>query len=338
MKHHWNWPFAILIYIAAHSTITAQPPTPRYVASTDFNSDILIAYITRVEKVGNNIFLLDINAGKVHILDDSFRYLKTFDPESCHPGVPFKPYNIVRLTESKLLISSAPIQAYVYDVNTKTCSTEEFRRSKYMGGETLSSTGDGFISYTTFQNKILEITEYDSQLNTKAAYKFSDDLPFFNLRYRMGVTNNTIKTPNGVALLNQFDLSIVLLSQNSSVYGKIDRKIIPIPFPDKKEFVRLRQDATANQIEVGNTYNAVQQLIGKHIVADIRKINDRYVFVNVSDSKNKRNLFYSCDLSFDKCYHMPNDDKGVVMFIGPNEMIKMSRSDEQLQFHRYSLR
>jgi len=284
--------------------------------------------------------LFDMRYQKVFVTNSSFKVTLVVEGQTCHPGAPFNPSKITYIGEDKVLISSNPIRAYIFDLKTKECSTREFAEAKFMGHGAMTNAGNGLIGMTLRKNeRTINFKKYSATLHSVADITFKDDLPYINLRYRNSSTNILLHHNNRALYLNPYDVSIMYLELNS-VNNKVNREVKPIPIPGLNK-VRMDLSATAAQ----NPFDLTERLSiekGKHIINRMWLIgNDRLLFqVPIVDEKISE--FYSCDIDLISCTKVKFYSSDYLIYADQNEMIFSRKIDRTIEGNptmvRYTLK
>lgn len=318
---HLNASKVLLVVFLVVSTWTislSQSVSVTKVAEVELNNDYRIGGIFKLIKAGQNYVFIDHIANKVYVLDDKLGIDYVFDHESCHPGVPFNPKKLTKIDETKVLISSTPIFGYLLEPATRKCSTREAGDTRFRGAEYLASTNDGLIGVLQFPDKTLHFYVWDKDLKMINSMAMNDDLPFFNIRYRLVSDEKLLYMNNQIMYLNQFDFTIMYLDIDTFKSNNVSRRITHLPI---RRFNKITQDVGANNLEKMNPQAIINTVAKKSIVKAIRKLDNNTIFLEISDSEDGIVYTYTCDVNMTKCSELNYNKDGGTIFAGDGEFI-----------------
>lgn len=315
---------AILILIFAPISASSQ----EFSVTKDFEgvveTDHVIGAITNVIKVGNEYVIIDMSYQRVYVTDSAFKVTLLVDGESCHPGAPFNPTKITYIGDDKVLISSNPIRAYIFDLKTKTCSTREFAESKFIGHGDMTYAENGILGLTHRNDKTLNFIKYSATLQPVVDISFKDDLPFVNLRSRSSFANRLIFHNQTALYLNSYDASILYLDLIST-NNKVNRVVKPIPIPGlTKVNTDLSTTAARNPFEFTEKRNIEN---GKHIINHMWLIGDDHLLFPIPILNEKIMEFYACDVDLNSCNKIKFYSSDYLVYADQKEMVFFRRTD-----------
>jgi hypothetical protein len=317
MKKITLYCLAILVLVMAPISGSSQALTKDFEGV--LQTDHVIGAITEIIKVGNEYILYDMRYQKVYVTNSSFNVTLVLDGETCHPGAPFNPTKITYIGDDKVLVSSNPIRAYIFDLKTKKCSTREFAEAKFIGHGDMTNAGNGILGLTYRKDeKTLIFYTYSATLRPETENSLKDDMPFANLRSRNASTNILLYHNNRALYLNPYDMSILYLDLKST-NNKVNRVIKPIPIPGlNKVNTDLSTTAARDLFDFTEKRNIEN---GKHIINRMWLIGDDRLLFQVPIIGEKIWEYSACDIELSSCSKIKFYSSDYLIYADQNELI-----------------
>lgn len=309
---------SIIVIFFNMDSIQAQNAIIKKVIESEIDNNYRIGHISKLKKIGNKYVFIDGIANRVYVLKNDFSVDYVFDHEACHPGSPFRPLFLTKINDSTVLISSVPIYGYLFQPDSKNCSTKEMQNSRYRGAKYLASTSSGLMGLNYWPDETMQFYFWDNSLNLLETVTIKDDLPYINMRSRMISEEKLLFVNNSVMYLNEFDFTIMYLDYNTMKSNKISRRIMPIPI---KNFNKARRDVTTN--EQANPQSFANAVMGRSLVKAIRWLGEGDLMVEVSDLATKITHTFFCDVSLTNCSEIQYQKSGGTIYAGDGEIVNV---------------
>lgn len=319
--------FILILFCLSISVLfaSAQPKLPtklELVKEIRLKTNNYIGSVNKWIKIGNGYAMLDETLGSVHFFDANFTYTISFDADHCHPGVAFRPVNIIPISDQKIVIASSVLGAYIYSIKDGSCSTREAAKARFLPSPDMAARSNGIL-VLQYHADFAELLHYDETLTLLNKQEFRGSSEFQIMRSRFEAHQSIIEKDDIIYILNPFAAGIYKVTPNSTSFGTL--------FPlQLKDFDGPTSDIRKQDSEAGNLLTAFITNMGTNdYVNGIYPISTNYFVTAVVKNKSQSIQVSTCDFSLTSCNELVHLADEMVLNAFDDTLFTVKRVDKE---------